>query len=468
MLQKVYDYLKKSPLEHNRKLCVILLLTLVIFALIPRIAGLWICGDEFYHNDGTEYRDIAEQLSKGNGFSVTYYRWYEAVPDEKEALRTDFNRPPLFPLLGASLFLLPFDWDISARITALLLSAVCIIIVFLLGKEVFSSCTVGFLAAGIYAFYPYAIHHSLFWSSENLFLILLCTSWIFLIRAVRNDFNWKYSALCGGFLALANLTRPQGSIIFILLGLTAACYFFRNLRKEKIFCRKLFCGGMIFSLTVLLVFLPWMIRNWRYGGTPTPFTYYGAYSLTQAFCDISFITYKYVDQPQYKEKTDEIWERFHKEKREFLKGKGAFSPQKANPYWNKWAKEYILNHPEKAGFIIWRRILHCFRASPNIVAIPFAVVIILRIYFTIFLVLILCGLWYSRKNLAARSMLLPPLGALILAVPFLMVLRYRYPFFAPFAAVLAAYGCYELIRTLYRKKHPELKDSDSGCESPEE
>ena len=71
MLQKVYNYLKSSPLEHNRKLLAVMLCTVIILALVPRIAGVILNGNDFYHNDGVEYRNIAEQISKGNGFSVT-------------------------------------------------------------------------------------------------------------------------------------------------------------------------------------------------------------------------------------------------------------------------------------------------------------------------------------------------------------------------------------------------------------
>ena len=129
MFQKVYNYLKSSSLEHNRKLLAAMLSVVIILALLPRIAGVILNGNDFYHNDGVEYRDIAEQISKGNGFSVTFYRWYEAVPDVKEPLRIDYSRPPLLPLLGAALYFLPCDWDTAARATVVLLSAACILLV---------------------------------------------------------------------------------------------------------------------------------------------------------------------------------------------------------------------------------------------------------------------------------------------------------------------------------------------------
>ena len=452
MFQKIYTYLKSSPLEHNKKLLIILLGIVMALALVPRVAGLIVQPEALYHNDGREYRDIAEQISKGNGFSVSYYRWYEAVPDVKEPIRTDFSRPPMLPLLGAGLFLFPWDWEISAIVTVHLMSLICILMVFLLGREVFSNNTVGFLSAVIYAFYPYSIYHSLCWSSENLFLIFFCAAWIFLIRSARKEYNWKDSALCGGFLALAAMTRPQGAIMFILLGMIAGITFLRSLKKNKELSVKLFRGTAVFGITALIVFAPWMFRNWYHCGIPSPFSFYGTYSFAQASSDVSYVTYQYVDTPQYKEKTDEAWDKFHKEKTDLLKEKKAFSLVEADPYWRQWAWEYIRENPGKMAFIVRNRTLHCFRASPNAVAVPKIVTTVLRIYFVLFLALIFSGIWFARKNRAAISLLLPPLSALILAVPFLMILRYRYPFFAPFAAILAAYGFYELCRRYEKRR----------------
>ncbi|MBE6406713.1 MAG: hypothetical protein E7040_11940 [Lentisphaerae bacterium] len=456
MFQKIYCYLKSLPLEHNKKLLVIMLGLVMLFALVPRIAGMIVDPESFYHNDGMEYRDIAEQISKGNGFSVSYYRWYEAVPDVPEPLRTDFSRPPMLPLLGAALFLLPFDWEISAIVTVHLMSLICILLVFLLGREVFKSNTIGFLSAVIYAFYPYSIYHSLCWSSENLFLIFFCAAWIFLIQAVRNDFNLKQAALCGVFMALATMTRPQGALVFIILGAIAAVVFFKTLWKEREYAWRLFRGTAVFGISALVVFSPWMIRNWYHCGIPSPFSFYGAYSFAQASSDVSYVTYQYVDTPQYQEKTDAAWDKFHKEKTNALKEKKAFTLVEADPYWKQWAWEYIRENPGKMAFIVRNRVLHCFRAAPNAAAVSPKIVIILRIYFVIFLALILCGIWYARKNRAAISLLIPPLCALILAVPFLMILRYRYPFFAPFAAIFAAYGFYELCRRFFNRKSSKL------------
>ena len=134
MLNRFLRNVFLSP-ENNPAFLWSLLAAVILLGMAPRIWGFQKYSDEFYANDGMEYRDISEQLYNGNGFSVSAYRWYEANPpgeDRNHALHTDFSRPPLFPLLGSLLFYLPFDWTLSAKIVCLLLSAACSMAVFLL------------------------------------------------------------------------------------------------------------------------------------------------------------------------------------------------------------------------------------------------------------------------------------------------------------------------------------------------
>lgn len=440
----LYRLLNETLPENKRKILFLLLCLLVAASLIPRICGLIQLPEEFLHNDGGEYRNISEQLAMGNGFSITTYRWYEASPpgiDRNNTLHTDFSRPPMMPLLGAFLYLLPFDWMTSAKVTTLLLSVLCILAIFLLSREIFSSDTVALLAAAVYAFYPYSIYHSLCWSSENLFLLFLCISYLFLYRCIRRAFDWKDAALCGVMLALAVLTRPQGILLFLLLVFSGGILFFRKkeTRRKVCLCLAALAAGGLLTLS------PWMIRNWYAAGIPSPLSFYGPYSFAQASSDVSYATYRYVDTPEYKYRTDLAWNTFHAEKIKMLEERKIYHLTEANPYWKKWAWEYIGKHPERMAFIIGNRLLHCFRAAPNSAAVSPATVLCLRIYFAVFFLLFLCGIWFIRKQTCRLLLLLPPLCMILLAVPFLMILRYRYPFFAPFGSILAAYGLYRIV-----------------------
>lgn len=459
-MNTLYCLLHNTSLENNKKILFSVLFLLIIASLVPRIYGLFRLPKEFLHNDGGEYRNISEQLARGNGFSVSYYRWYEASPpgaDRDNTLHVDFSRPPMLPLLGALLYLLPFDWMTSAKVTALLLSVLCILATFQLSREVFSSNKLAVLAAGIYAFYPYSIYHSLCWSSENLFLLFLCISYCFLFRCIRQAFNWKDAALCGIMLALAVLTRPQGILLFLLLGFCGGIFFF--LKKET--RRKVFLCLAAFAAGGLLTLSPWMIRNWHAAGIPSPLSFYGPYSFAQASSNVSYATYRYVDTPEYRHRTDQAWNSFHAEKIKKLEERNIYHLPDAAPYWKKWAWEYIREHPDRMAFIIGNRLLHCFRAAPNIVAVSPAAVLCFRVYFVFFFCLFLCGIWFAGKQASSFLLLLPPLCMILLAIPFLMILRYRYPFFAPYASILAAYGLYRIVLFFAEKRSLRTSSQNS-------
>lgn len=446
-------------LENSSKFLYGSLAVIILLGLIPRIWGFQKFPEEFYGNDGYEYRNIGEQLSKGNGFSVTYYRWYEASPpgmDRNNTLHTDFSRPPLFPLLSAFLYLPPFDWTISAKVTCLLLSAACSIAVFLVGKEIFGRTT-GFLAALIYTFYPYSIYYSICWSSENLFIFLFMIGMIFLFQTVRKGYHPLCAAAVGIFLGLLVLTRPQGFVFFpILCAVLLGAFAFQKPARRRISV----AAGTFFA-GFLLVLCPWMIRNCRAAGVPTPLTFYGPYSFNQASSEMVYLTYRYLDTPEYAPKTDAEWQRYHAQRVAFLSDHGIFSLPEANPYWKQWAWEYIRENPGKMAYVVFFRILHWFRACPNLIILPDSVIFLLRSYFTVFLILLLSGIWLARKNYYALTLLVPPLAGLAMAVPFLMVLRYRYPFFAPFGSILAAYGLYRIVLFFAEKRSLRTSSQNS-------
>ena len=58
-----------------------LLLLILLLAAVPRIFLLARVSDnDFLHNDGEEYMEISRQLARGNGFSLSFYRWHEVKP----------------------------------------------------------------------------------------------------------------------------------------------------------------------------------------------------------------------------------------------------------------------------------------------------------------------------------------------------------------------------------------------------
>ena len=432
---------KFSLPENRKKLLYTIMILLLLAGTVARIGGMVFMPSHFLHNDGGDYLDISKQIAKGNGFSKSIIHWYEATPPgyNGEPMPA-FHRPPVLPLLGAILYFLPFDILLSAKVAVLLTGMACILMVYILAKEIFNDTKTAFIAAFLYTFYPYSIYHGICYSSENLFLLFLCGSFYFLSKCIKKNLSLPNAALCGMMLALATLTRPQGFGLFLILGFvgTLVMLFRKTVRKT------LFKALVFYTLGAFLTLSPWIIRNYLVAGKPTPLTFYGPYSFAQASSDVSYMSYRYVDTPQYKEITDKTWNSFHEKKRSFLASKGIYRLPDGEKYWKEWAWEYIRNNPKKMCYIVWHRFLHCFRAVPNTIATGKTVSFLIRLYLVPFFLLFLAGIYFARKNIMALLLLLSPLTVLLFALPFLMLLRYRYPFFAPVAAIFAAYGLVKL------------------------
>lgn len=463
ILSALYSSLhnKFSLPENRKKLLYTAMLLLLLAGILARIAGMYFMQDHFLHNDGGDYLNISQQIAKGNGFSKSIIHWYEATPPgyNGEPMPA-FHRPPVLPLLGAILYFLPFDILLSAKVAVLLTGIVCILMVYMLAKEIFNDTKTAFIAAFLYTFYPYSIYHGICYSSENLFLLFLCGAFYFLSKCIRKDLSLSYASLCGGMMALATLTRPQGFGLFLILGFTGTLVmlFRKTVRK------KLFKALVFYTLGAFLLLSPWMIRNYLAAGKPTPLTFYSPYSFALAYSNISYMTHYYIDDPLYKEKADKAWNTFHTEKKAFLAQQKIYHLPDANKYWTKWAWEYIRNNPQKVCFIVWSRLLHCFRAVPNQAATTPAASHLIRLYFILLCLFFAAGICFARKNIPALLLLLSPLSVLLFAVPFLMLLRFRYPCFAPAAAIFASYGLVKLAENVFAHIRKKDKKSPSPAE----
>ena len=442
MWKKLSEFLRRTghPSQTRKFLLLILLL-----AAVPRIFLLMrISEDDFYHNDGREYMEISRQLAGGNGFSLSYYRWHEPVPpDHKEgALHPDLARTPLFPLLGAGLFLLPFPVFDSARAVSLLLSLLAVYSVFLLGSEL-AGRRCGLWSALLFAFYPYALYYTISWSTENLFLICLALAFYFLLKTLHRGFScfpW-----CGFWLGLATLTRPTAVLLpaiflaFVWIRFSCIGALKWNLKKWKSF--HLPSSGDLrriwgFLLIFLLILLPWMWRNKQVAGTWNPATYYDGYIFWLSFSEIMTETYRTLDAPEYAEASTRAWKREHEKHHKLLREKGILTFRAAADQWRAWGWEWIRRHPGKAAFLLKERFLHYWRMCPNLVILASWQIWLIRIYFAGLWILASGGILCLIRRVELLATLLPIFFGMAISIPFLFVLRFRFPFFAPYICIL--------------------------------
>ena len=423
-----------------------ILLLILLLAAVPRTVLLVRASDDdFLHNDGGEYMEISRQLARGNGFSLSFYRWHEVKPPDEPPgrLHPDLVRTPLFPLLGAALFLLPCPFMSSARVVSLILSLLAVYCVFLLGREL-AGRACGIWSALFFAVYPYALYYSASWSTENLFLILLSLSFLFLLKAMRG----KLSALawCGLFLGLTALTRPTA---VLLPAAFAALLWIRFMALGSLKCpkwklkliRPLPAGLLkwfgVFLLAAGLLLLPWMYRNRQVAGSWNPATYYDGYIFWLSFSRIMDETYRTLDTPEYAHAAESAWNEEHEYYKSELLKMGITDFLAAGKQWRKWGWERIRNSPGNALKLIGHRVLHYWRMCPNLVILNPWQILLIRLYFTVIFISALCGAFLLRRRTEVLIPLLPVFFGMAVSIPFLFVLRFRFPFFAPYICVLS-------------------------------
>ena len=443
MLKKFPD-LKGSP-AHRRRTYRFLLLILLLAAL-PRIfLILQVSDNDFFHNDGHEYLEISRQLSRGNGFSLSFYRWHEMIPPDAEPgkVHPDFVRTPLFPLLGSALFFLPWDVTCSAKTVSLILSLLAVYCVFLLGREL-AGRECGLWSAFLFAGYPYALYYSASWSTENLFLICLALSILFLLKALHG--HLRNLPLCGFFLGLTALTRPTAVLLAVIfpgiLWLRFCVAGALKWKREKIrFFRPVPSGLLLqtagFLLVFLLVMFPWMYRNKQVGGTWNPATYYDGYIFWLSFSRIMTETYRTLDTPEYLEISQKVWNEEHEKKYKMLREKGLSSFMAVAEQWRKWGWEQIRQSPEDALRMLKNRLVHYWRMCPNLVFLKTWQIWLIRLYFIPVFILAFAGAAILFRRLELPTVLLPVFFGMLISIPFLFVLRFRFPFFAPYVCILS-------------------------------
>lgn len=151
---------------------------------------------------------------------------------------------PLYPAFLAAARWLTGDRDLAVLLLQTAVAAAGGVALFRLGARLAGSITVGLIAAGLYAFYPYLVRQSVAYLSLTLVMtLLMISSW----RYTRIENN-RDAAVCGAWLGLTALARtallPVAATLVVLLVVE---------RRWK--------QAAALSCTVALMVGPWMLRN---------------------------------------------------------------------------------------------------------------------------------------------------------------------------------------------------------------
>jgi 4-amino-4-deoxy-L-arabinose transferase-like glycosyltransferase len=103
----------------------------------------------------------------------------------------------------------------------------------------------------------------------DLGLIFFSTlSLLLLLKWLEHGFDIKWLVFSAVFCGLALGTKYNGLIIFFLLGLFVPFIKSRYCVNERNRFAKALGSGILFGLVALLIFSPWMIRNYHWTGNP--------------------------------------------------------------------------------------------------------------------------------------------------------------------------------------------------------
>jgi hypothetical protein len=170
-----------------------------------------------------QIRHTAVTARDGVGF--IRYAWQLQSQPWVPVLREN-PHPPGYPLavLAVSGIVRHFGTEdetsrmqLSAQLANALAGVLLVVPMFFLGRELFDR-RVGFGAALLFQCLPVASRTLADALTEGTFLLLVGTALLFAVRAIQRGGRLRF-ALCGAFAGLAYLTRPEGVLVVVAVGL---------------------------------------------------------------------------------------------------------------------------------------------------------------------------------------------------------------------------------------------------------
>jgi 4-amino-4-deoxy-L-arabinose transferase-like glycosyltransferase len=216
------------------------LLFCIISGVLLRLLWIWLV-DAPQVSDFQWYYERALTIASGGGYSVN------DVPTAYWPVGYPGFLGIVFAIFGPSL--------VVAKLVNILLYTTATFWTYLLSKQIFSSESAARLALFILSFSPNQIAYTALLSTEIFFMFLLLSGAVCFVYARR---RLGFFLLAGLFWGLATLTKPQALFVPVIF----LSFFSADLRS---FVK----SGLIVLPTLLLVILPWMVRNYFVIGTPS-------------------------------------------------------------------------------------------------------------------------------------------------------------------------------------------------------
>lgn len=208
--------------------------------------------------------------------------------------------PPLPDSLYAMVYAVTGRDFLYARLAQAILSALIVLVLYRMGKDLLGSQDAGLWAARIGAVYPFFIYYSGMLMTESLYTLLTAAGyWQLCLSLKERGKTWKRAAWASAALAAAALTRAEGAIIALVIwGVIGAWS-----AAGRFSWKSWVVGAALFMLPLLA----WSARNRAVSGYWTLDNHGGiAFYTGTAYFELGEIDTKYVMEAFYR---SPFWEK---------------------------------------------------------------------------------------------------------------------------------------------------------------
>jgi 4-amino-4-deoxy-L-arabinose transferase-like glycosyltransferase len=315
-----------------------------------------------WDEDEIVYLTIARNFVAGDGLILTPYR--------KAAF------PPLYPIFLAGLIQTGFSIFPAVRVIQSILGAVSCLLLVSIVRMIFreddenNGIGSGLVSAGLMAFYPILIFYSARLMTETLVVFLILASVFSLLKGLHSPHWFRWLSFGGAILGLGILCRPK----LLPLSVLGVLWLFM-VRSEK---RRFIKSLLSLVVPLILVIMPWEVRNYQVFGKVVPITSAGGANLYMANNTIST-----GGTIRYRELMEE--EDFHLGEKE--------DELAYNRYYRDKAFSFIKKNPVHFIRLAFNRLLWFYHLDYHYQGSK-----ILVILFHLMLVLAIIGAWLSRRH----------------------------------------------------------------------
>jgi len=215
------------------------------------------------HADAADYAEMADSLIHGRGLSVEYIGYCYFISQRKypQITHPDAHYPPLYSFLIVPFFLIFGKRAFAAKIPSLLVSSLGLpIVTYLLARKLTRSSLVG-LAAGLAVLVvPKMFRHSLYCLSDLLYTFMVATTILLFLKGLEEP---RWFPIMGISAALSYYAKGSGLVL--IPSYLLAYLLLRFKVKDRSHADRMFAAGL---LAILLVLIPWFVRNTIHFGNP--------------------------------------------------------------------------------------------------------------------------------------------------------------------------------------------------------